>query len=369
MTTVEGTTSGWKPAVMMVTGQVIFSGMNILLKLAANDGMDNRVMVAYRFLFGAAFMVPIALFFERNTRPKLTWKVFLYACLAGLFGGSLGQNLYLQSLVLTSATFISAMLNLVPAVTFVVAVCLRMEKLGWNTAAGKAKILGTIMGIGGAMLFTFYEGPDITFWDTKLNLLQITSRHHSTLKSGGSVRHNLVLGVILALLSCVSYSLWLITQAKAAQVYPAPLSFTALMVLMSAIMSSVFAICMQRKPSQWKLGLDIRLLTVAYAGILSTAGFFTVISLVVRMRGPLFVSVFNPCTLVVVGLVSSMVLEEHIYSGNLLGSILIVCSLYVVLWGKKREDENAKLVPVENVDPTDLEKQEQEDGPKNNADS
>lgn len=39
--------------------------------------------------------------------------------------GALGQNLYLQSLALTSATFTSAMTNLIPAMTFVVAICLR----------------------------------------------------------------------------------------------------------------------------------------------------------------------------------------------------------------------------------------------------
>lgn len=39
--------------------------------------------------------------------------------------GSLGQNLYAESLSLTSATFVAAMTNLVPAMTFVMAVFLR----------------------------------------------------------------------------------------------------------------------------------------------------------------------------------------------------------------------------------------------------
>lgn len=58
--------SGWKPTMMMVAVQVIFSGLNILLKLVANDGMDSRVLVAYRFLFGAASMIPVAFFMERS---------------------------------------------------------------------------------------------------------------------------------------------------------------------------------------------------------------------------------------------------------------------------------------------------------------
>ncbi|CAI9102657.1 OLC1v1000957C1 [Oldenlandia corymbosa var. corymbosa] len=364
----NGDGGAWKPAVMMIAGQVMLSGMNILLKLAANDGMDSRVIVAYRFVFGAVFMAPISFFSERKSRPKLTWKVFFYACLAGLFGGSLGQNLYLQSLVLTSATFVSAMLNLVPAVTFLVALCFRLEKLGWKTAAGKAKMLGTILGIGGAMVFTFYKGPDVTIWDTKLNLLELTSSHHSATKpaaAGGD--HKLVIGIILGLLSCVSYSLWLIIQARASADYPAPLSFTGLMNFTSAVSSALYAVCMQRDPSEWKLGWNIRLLAVAYSGFVCSAVLFTIVAVVVRMKGPTFAAVFNPCVLVVTGLVSSLVLEEDLFLGNLLGGLIIIISLYMVLWGKKKEAEKSnKLVPIENATPPDLEMQEKEEVDKKN---
>lgn len=56
-----------KPVAGMVLVQVVFAGVNILYKLAANDGMDLRVLVAYRHLFGAAFLLPLAFFVERFT--------------------------------------------------------------------------------------------------------------------------------------------------------------------------------------------------------------------------------------------------------------------------------------------------------------
>ena len=40
------------------------------------------------------------------------------------FRGALGQNLYLESLALTSPTFSAAMANLIPAVTFIFALFL-----------------------------------------------------------------------------------------------------------------------------------------------------------------------------------------------------------------------------------------------------
>ncbi|XP_040967608.1 WAT1-related protein At5g40230-like [Gossypium hirsutum] len=89
---------------------------------------------------------------------KVNRKVLLEAFLCGLFRGSLVQNLYLQSLVHTSATFAVAMVNLAPAFTFILAICFKMEKLVIRTNAGKAKVCGTLIGISGAMVFTFYKG-------------------------------------------------------------------------------------------------------------------------------------------------------------------------------------------------------------------
>lgn len=49
----------------MVLVQTMFAGANIFYKLAANDGMNVKILVAYRFLFASAFMIPLALYVER----------------------------------------------------------------------------------------------------------------------------------------------------------------------------------------------------------------------------------------------------------------------------------------------------------------
>lgn len=56
---------GLKPAAAMVLIQTAFAGVNILYKLALNDGMDVKVLVAYRYIFAAAFISPVAFFIER----------------------------------------------------------------------------------------------------------------------------------------------------------------------------------------------------------------------------------------------------------------------------------------------------------------
>ncbi|KAL1831805.1 hypothetical protein DCAR_0101816 [Daucus carota subsp. sativus] len=334
---------GFKPTILMLIVQTAFAGVNVLYKLASNDGMNLRILVAYRFIFAAAFIVPVALFVERKKRPKMTWMVILQGFFCGLLGGSLAQNLYVQCLVLTSATFASATTNLIPAITFVLAICFRLEKLNWDKASGKAKVIGTLMGISGAMVLTFYKGPDINFWNTHINLLDHTHEH------GGHVpgtHPNRILGACFALGSCICYALWLILQAKMVERYPCPYSSTALMATMGAIQGTIFALCMERDWSLWKLGWNIRLLTVAYAGVLASGVMFTLVAWCIRMRGPLFVSVFNPLMLVLVAIAGSLVLNEHLHLGSVIGAITIVCGLYAVLWGKGKEMKRiAQLMP------------------------
>ncbi|MBA0849515.1 hypothetical protein Goshw_017040 [Gossypium schwendimanii] len=323
---------GLKHAMLMVVIQVIFAGVNVLYKLAANDGMSLRIIVAYRFLFATAVMVPLALLVERE-RPRLTWTILLQAFLCALLGGTLAQNLYIESMALTSATFVSAMANLTPAITFIMAIIMGLEKLGFRTMAGRAKVLGTVIGIGGAMLLTFYKGLQINMGSTHFHLLL----SHGPISSNAPSTNHHLLGALLALTSCISYSLWLNIQAKMSENYPCYYSSTALICIIGTIQAVVFALCMEKDMSQWKLGWNIRLLTVAYSGILASGLVFSLVSWCVRMKGPLYVSVFSPLMVVLVALAGSLFLEEKLYLGSIIGAVLIVMGLYVVLWGKCKE--------------------------------
>ncbi|MBA0607706.1 hypothetical protein Godav_019973 [Gossypium davidsonii] len=323
---------GLKHAMLMVVIQVIFAGVNVLYKLAANDGMSLRIIVAYRFLFATAVMVPLALLVDRE-RPKLTWTILLQAFLCALLGGTLSQNLYIESMALTSATFVSAMANLTPAITFIMAIIMGLEKLGFRTMSGRAKVLGTVIGIGGAMLLTFYKGLQINMGSTHFHLLL----PHGPISSNAPSTNHHLLGALLALTSCISYSLWLNIQAKMSENYPCYYSSTALICIIGTIQAVVFALCMEKDMSQWKLGWNIRLLTVAYSGILASGLVFSVVSWCVRMKGPLYVSVFSPLMVVLVALAGSLFLEEKLYLGSIIGAVLIVMGLYVVLWGKAKE--------------------------------
>ncbi|KAM3215078.1 hypothetical protein ACQJBY_067192 [Aegilops geniculata] len=57
----------------------------------------------------------------------------------------------------------------------------------------------------------------------------------------------------------------------------------------------------------------------------------------IKLRGPLFVSMFNPVVLVVYAVLGWAFLGEKIHLGDAVGLVLIVAGLYMVLWGKARE--------------------------------
>ncbi|XP_048231381.1 WAT1-related protein At1g25270 isoform X3 [Ricinus communis] len=294
---------GLKPVMLMVLAQFIYAGMNIFYKVAANDGMSMRVLVAYRWIFSTAFTVPLALIIERKKRPKLTWKILGQAFLNGLFG---------------------------------------LEKLRLRTSVGKAKLLGILLGIGGAMVFTFYRGAEIKIWSTNFHLLNHTSHQpqHSHITS------DRILGSCMALGSCVSFALWLIFQTKMSKIYPCHYSNAALMSIMGSTQCVIVALCMERNWTQWKLGWNVRLLTVFYSGIVTSGLVVTLIAWCVCMRGPVFVASFNPLSLVLVAIAGSLMLDEKLHQGrdSIVGAGLIVCGLYMVLWGQSKEmKEKAKL--------------------------
>ncbi|KAK7400262.1 hypothetical protein VNO78_11465 [Psophocarpus tetragonolobus] len=341
-----------KPDILMVFVQFAFTVVNVMYKLAINDGMSMRVATAYRLSFASAFTVPVALVFDRKKRPKITWRALLLAFLCGLFGGSLFSNLYLEGMALTSATFMLAMVNLIPAFTFVMALAFGFEKLNLETAEGKAKVIGTIIGISGAMLMTFFRGTEINIWSSKINLMhphENQNEHVASHPHRGDFRNKLW-GVPCAIVSCICYSLWHITQAKMNEEYPNPHSSVALMSIMGAIQANVFTLCVERDWNQWKLGFNIRLLTVAYSGIVASGIVFVIIVWCIKKRGPVFVSVFNPLQLLLVDIAAHLMLDEKLYLGSVLGAVMIVCGLYWVLWGKGQElKKKSQLVALGNT--------------------
>ncbi|KAL8264804.1 hypothetical protein R6Q59_022934 [Mikania micrantha] len=227
--------------------------------------------------------------------------------------GPMPQNIYAKSLVLTSPTFTAAFTNLIPPFTFIIAVLFRSEKVEIGKIAGKAKVIGTIVGVGGAMILTFYKGHQLNIGSTHLNLLH--GGHGHVAPTHKTSTHDQIFGSLLALLYSLSIALYYILQGKLSMDYPCHYSNTFLYSVIGFIQSFIYAIITEKSWSEWKLSFNIRLFLAIFQGICTLLLVFLIMA-AVHLQGPLFVSIFNPLVLVFVAIAGFLMLDEKLYVGR-----------------------------------------------------
>ncbi|ERN18263.1 hypothetical protein AMTR_s00055p00125140, partial [Amborella trichopoda] len=177
------------PALALILFQSGFAVMVILIKVAFRRGMSPTIFVTYRQLIATLSIAPFAYFLERV--PLL-------------------QISYFYGLSYTSSTFAVAILNLLPAITFVLAIIIRMEKVNARNTRGQAKIVGTITCVEGATIMTLIKGPTLGFLDFLKKPTPLSRLLNAT--PGITPKDNWTLGPILIILAVISYGAWLLYQ-------------------------------------------------------------------------------------------------------------------------------------------------------------
>ncbi|KAL2230063.1 WAT1-related protein At4g08300-like [Sesamum indicum] len=330
---------GFKPHILMVLTQIGYTFMYIITEASFNHGMNPSVYVTYRHIVAGITMLPFAYFMERRIRPKLTWALFLEIFVLSLLGVSLTINMYFTSLKFTSSTLVACMVNTIASLTFILAVILRMEIVNVRSPRGIAKILGTAISLAGVMTMTLYKGP------------ALQNIGHGIIHIKGSttaVHKNWLQGSILAVASCITWSAWYIMQAYTLKRYPAQLSLTTWMNLVGAAQSAVYTVIAQHKKAAWTIGFDIDLWSTLYGGVVVSGIIIFVQLWCTEAKGPVFVTMFNPLSTILVALLAYFVLGEKLYVGSILGGVIVIMGLYLLLWGKEHDEPETKLKEQED---------------------
>ncbi|XP_058089590.1 WAT1-related protein At1g21890-like [Magnolia sinica] len=317
-----------KPYLAMISLQFGYAGLHIVTVLCLKGGMNHYVLVVYRHAVATAVIAPFAFLLERKVRPKMTISTFLKIMLLGLLEPVIDQNLYYVGLTYTSATFASALFNILPAITFIMAIICRLEKVKIKELSSQAKVAGTVLTVAGAMVMTVYKGPI-------LNLLGLRHVHHETASMGAD--QNWLKGTFMIIGSCTGWSAFFIVQSFTLKAYPAELSLTALICVMGMVQGAAVALVMERGAAVWSIGWDTRLLGPVYSGIVCSGIAYYVQGIVMKERGPVFVTAFNPLCMVIVAVLGSLILSEELRLGRVIGAIIIVIGLYSVVWGKSKD--------------------------------
>ncbi|XP_020206014.1 WAT1-related protein At4g30420 [Cajanus cajan] len=306
------------PLMAMLMNQFIYAGISLSSRLAFLHGMKPSVYVVYRHVFATIVIAPIAYFSGRNSGSyHLNLKSFSWIFFISLIGITVNQNLFFEGIYLSSSSTASAMANLVPAFTFVIAACTGLESVNIRSMRSIAKILGTVVCVSGALSIALLKGQ--------------------TLLNVGIGGDNWLMGCLSLFGSCTAWSLWLILQVPASNSHPDHLSFSAWMCFMATFQSAAVTLVVEPDVNAWKIHSLLEFGCSLYAGVMGSAVLFFLQAWCISKRGPLFSAMFNPLFTVIATVLAAILLHEKIYVGSLLGAIGVIIGLYVVLWGKAEE--------------------------------
>ncbi|CAN0892187.1 WAT1-related protein At1g43650 [Linum grandiflorum] len=320
-----------KPYTAMLLVQIIYAGMALFSKAAISGehGMNSFVFVTYRQAFATIALAPFALFIKSEKTVPLSSKVLLKIFLISFFGLTLSLNLYSIAINYTTATFAAATTNVIPAITFTMALLFRMERLSIRKVHGIAKVVGSMVGVSGALVFALVKGPAL------INKPKWSNPDQECCQDW-------LKGSLIMILANILWSLWVVLQGRIVKEYPAKVRLTTLQCAFSCIQSAVAAAVLVKKDdfSAWKLGWNVHLYSVAYC-------LWTI-----QRKGPVFTAIFTPLALIITAIFSSLVWHEVLYIGSVGGTVLLVAGLYLVLWGKNKEERtqtgfNGKIISNE----------------------
>ncbi|KAI8003770.1 WAT1-related protein [Camellia lanceoleosa] len=325
----------FKPHLLMVIAQIGYTFLYFITEASFNHGMNPHVYITYRHIVGGFAMLPFAYFLERKTRPKLTVALFLEIFVVSLLGASLTLNMYFASLRYTSPTFLASMVNTIASLTFVMAVVLRLEVLDIRNRRGIAKVLGTLVSLAGVMAMTLYKGP----------IVRELGHPFIHVHGKTSIKENWLKGSILTVASCISWSIWYIMQAFTLKRYPAQLSLTTWMSFVGAAQSAFFTVIVAHKPSDWTIGFNIDFWSTLYAGVVMSGIVIFIQLWCTEKKGPVFVTMFNPLSTILVAVLAYFVFGERLYMGSIIGGVIVIVGLYLLLWGKEGDQQQQEMKP------------------------
>ncbi|XP_044507232.1 WAT1-related protein At5g13670-like [Mangifera indica] len=312
------------PYLAMIFLQFNLASLAIIVKHALDNGLSPRVLVALRMIVAATFISPFAIVIESP--------VF-------------GQNLYYTGMKNTTATFTVAMNNILPAMAVIMAWIFRLEIVKLRKLHSQAKILGTLVAVGGAMITTFVKG-------TLLDLPWTNGRTIIFMKYAIDVQHtDLMKGAVLIVVGLFCWSCFIILQAHILRSYPSVLSLAALVCILSSMEGIILAFLVERGNTKiWSIfNPDAKLLAVIFGGMVSCSNYL-IMGWLTKKGGPVFVTSFNPLGLVLVAIFSSFFLAERLFLGRVLGAVVIIIGLYMVLWGKSKDQRRSNSQNIQYDD-------------------
>ncbi|KAL6997202.1 hypothetical protein U1Q18_007324 [Sarracenia purpurea var. burkii] len=326
------------PFAAMVMVECFDVGLITLSKAAMSNGMSHFVFVVYSNALASLILLPSSFILHRSKRPPLTFSLLCKFFLLSLIGITVMQNCVFTGINLSSPTLGSAMSNLIPAFTFLLAVFFRMEKLDLRSSRSRIKIMGTLVSISGALIVTLYKGTPIGSLPAQTP--SFSSQDHSVPSQPSlATQSNWIVGGLFLAAASLSVSIWNTSQAAILKGYPSELTIVAFYCLFGTVQCAALSLIAERNnPNAWKLKPDIELISIIYSAVFGSVVTFSIITWCIRKKGPVFVAMFKPVSIAIAALLGVIFLGDSLYVGSVIGAIVIVMGFYGVIWAQSKEE-------------------------------
>uniref|UniRef100_A0A7N1A921 EamA domain-containing protein n=1 Tax=Kalanchoe fedtschenkoi TaxID=63787 RepID=A0A7N1A921_KALFE len=316
------------PFAAMATAQCIFTGLTVISKAAMLQGLSPFVFIVYSNGLSTIFLLLAHFFSRRISQPPITFLILGKLFILGLVGTTLLQNFMFTGINYSSPTLSSAITNVQPALTFVLAIIFRMEKVDIRCFTSQIKILGTVVSVSGALTMTLYKGPAL--WVS----LPANPQVHNLL----AVDSNWVFGGFCFAIVALSSATSNILQATILREYPSVIAVVMFYNLFGTIQCAVVSSIVERDLDAWKLSPDIKLAAIVCSGVGGSAACFLTVWCIGK-KGPVYAALFSPMGIVIAALMGAIFLGDALHIGSVVGAIIIVSGFYAVIWGKSKDNE------------------------------
>ncbi|KAB2022956.1 hypothetical protein ES319_D07G249100v1 [Gossypium barbadense] len=309
------------PFMAMITVECTDVGISVISKAALSKGMSNVVSVTYFNALGTLILLPYYIFCRSS-----------------------GQIIFLTGVKFSSPTLSSALVNLIPIFTFLLAVIFRMEKLEMRNSSSQAKLLGAIVAVTGAFVVTLYKGPPVLMSSSPSDFLHhpFDSKQFKWIIGGLSEQSKWIIGGFLLLLVCLSSATWNVLQAATVKEYTDKMTIVFFFTFFIAIQSLVFSVILERNPTAWRLKSTEEVAAILCSAVFGSLYRISIHTWCLEKKGPVYVSMFKPLGIAVAVALTVIFLGESLFLGSVIGSIIILVGFYTVIWGQSNEKKTLK---------------------------
>ncbi|XP_059655179.1 WAT1-related protein At5g47470-like [Cornus florida] len=312
--------------------QFIYAGNSVLLSYLMSLGLKPHSLIILTTFSTFLVLSPLCFYYERSKWPRqFTIKLWIQLVLISFGGVTMFQSLFVKGISLTSPAVATAMPNLAPGLIFLIAWTFRLERVKLACMYSRVKIVGTLVCVMGAITMSIMHSATDISAAKEAQLLDSIARDDT-------FDEEKIIGCVYLMAAVLMLSSNVVLQATTLGDFPAPMSLCAITSFIGVILIAILQWIQERRiETGWPILSVPQLIGYSLLGGMVNGTCVSFIGWVMKKRGPVFVSMFNPVATVISVLLSLFTLGQYISLGSISGIFLMFTGLYSVLWAKGKE--------------------------------